>query len=197
MQIFANQGFTEFIIATGYLGNVIHKWVEDLKSPWNILALDTGVETLTGGRIRQCLELVSNERTFVTYGDGLGNVNLQHLLDFHIMQGRIATVTAVRPPARFGLLESVNGLVTNFSEKNQTKAGWINGGFFVLEPEVAKYINSDMEPFETGALTRMVAKQQLSAYHHLDFWQPMDTLREKLELARLTKEGTPPWLKGI
>jgi glucose-1-phosphate cytidylyltransferase len=113
------------------------------------------------------------------------------------MQGRIATVTAVRPPARFGLLESVNGLVTNFSEKNQTKAGWINGGFFVLEPEVAKYINSDMEPFETGALTRMVAKQQLSAYHHLDFWQPMDTLREKLELARLTKEGTPPWLKGI
>jgi glucose-1-phosphate cytidylyltransferase len=143
------------------------------------------------------LDYIGRERVFATYGDGLGNVNLSHLLEFHRHQGRYATVTAVRPPARFGLLESSNGLVTSFSEKNQTQAGWINGGFFVLEPEVYDFIGSDAEPFETGALTRLVMRSQLSAFHHSDFWQPMDTLREKQELAKLTTMETPPWLEGI
>lgn len=197
MNIFATQGYKDFIIATGYKGHVIHDWVAELDSSWNITPLDTGTDTLTGGRIRQCLDYIGRERVFATYGDGLGNVNLSKLLDFHTHQGRAATVTAVRPPARFGLLESSNGMVTNFSEKNQAEAGWINGGFFVLEPEVRDFIKSDAEPFETGALPTLVEKSQLSAFHHSDFWQPMDTLREKQELAKLTMLETPPWLKGI
>ena len=197
MNIYAQQGISEFVIATGYLGGIIHDWVKDLKTPWKITALDTGEKTLTGGRIRQCLELIGPERSFATYGDGLGKINLKQLLDFHINQGRAATVTAVRPPARFGLLESSNGKVTSFTEKNQTHAGWINGGFFVLEPEVVQYIEDDMEPFESGALPRMVSNAELSAYHHPDFWQPMDTLREKQELAKYALAGNPPWLIGI
>jgi glucose-1-phosphate cytidylyltransferase len=197
MNIFAKQGHHDFIIATGYKGHVIHEWVDSLETSWNITALDTGTDTLTGGRIRQCLNYIGRERVFATYGDGLGNVNLSQLLEFHQHQGRHATVTAVRPPARFGLLESSNGLVTSFSEKNQTQAGWINGGFFVLEPEVHDFIGSDAEPFETGALTKLVMRSQLSAFHHSDFWQPMDTLREKQELAKLTTMETPPWLEGI
>jgi glucose-1-phosphate cytidylyltransferase len=197
MNIYARQGISDFVIATGYLGGIIHDWVKDLETPWKITALDTGEKTLTGGRIRQCLELIGSERSFATYGDGLGNVNLKQLLDFHVNQGRAATVTAVRPPARFGLLESSNGKVTSFTEKNQAHAGWINGGFFVLEPQVAEYIQDDMEPFESGALPRMVSNADLSAYHHPDFWQPMDTLREKQELAKYALAGNPPWLIGI
>ena len=197
MNIYAQQGVSDFVIATGYLGGIIHDWVKDLKTPWKITALDTGEKTLTGGRIRQCLELIGPERSFATYGDGLGNVNLKQLLAFHVNQGRAATVTAVRPPARFGLLESSNGKVTSFTEKNQAHAGWINGGFFVLEPQVMEYIDDDMEPFESGALPRMVSDSNLSAYHHPDFWQPMDTLREKQELAKYALAGNPPWLIGI
>ena len=197
MSIYAQQGISDFVIATGYLGDIIHDWVRDLKTPWKITALDTGEKTLTGGRIRQCLEFIGPERSFATYGDGLGNINLKQLLDFHVNQGRAATVTAVRPPARFGLLESSNGKVTSFTEKNQAHAGWINGGFFVLEPEVVQYIEDDMEPFESGALPRMVSRAELSAYHHPDFWQPMDTLREKQELAKYALSGNPPWLIGI
>lgn len=197
MNIYATQGFQDFVIATGYKSHVIHKWVSKLKSPWKITPLDTGSETLTGGRIRQCLDFIGHERAFVTYGDGLGNVNVSKLLNYHIRQGRLATVTAVRPPARFGLLESSNGMVTNFSEKNQASSGWINGGFFVLEPGVSNYIDSDFEAFETGALPRLVSESQLSAFHHSEFWQPMDTLREKQELAKFTIMETPPWLQGL
>jgi glucose-1-phosphate cytidylyltransferase len=197
MNIFASQGFNSFVIATGYKGEIIHEWVGTLETEWDITALDTGLSTLTGGRVKQCLEFVGRERVFVTYGDGLGNVNLRSLLEFHTHQGRSATVTAVRPPARFGLIESSNGQVTSFTEKNQAHAGWINGGFFVLEPEVREYIWSDGEPFETGALPRLVAESKLSAFHHADFWQPMDTLREKQELAKMAKLENPPWLVGI
>lgn len=197
MNIYARQGITDFVIATGYLGNIIHEWVRELHTPWSIVALDTGADTMTGGRIRQCLDYVGDETAFATYGDGLGNVNLKNLLDFHSHQGRSATVTAVRPPARFGLLESSNGLVTSFTEKNQAAAGWINGGFFVLNACVKSYVHDDSEPFETGALPRMVEDANLSAYHHADFWQPMDTLREKQELSKLAITDNPPWLNGI
>lgn len=194
MNSFAHQGVTEFIIATGYLGHVIHAWVDQLESEWDIKALDTGLKTMTGGRIRQCMEFIGPERVFATYGDGLGNINLSNLLKFHTQNGRQATVTAVRPPARFGVLESQNGLVTHFGEKRQADAGWINGGYFVLEPQVLDAIHSDDEPFETGALPRLVEKEELSAYEHSDFWQPMDTLREKNELAILARSGNPPWI---
>ena len=130
-----------------------------------------------------------------TYGDGLANVNISKLIDFHLHHGKKATLTAVRPPARFGVLESSNGIVTQFGEKNQADAGWINGGFFVLEPEVEKYIDGLDEPFESGAIPRLVGESNLMAYHHSSFWQPMDTLREKQDLARLAHQSPPVWLQ--
>ena len=195
MNIFAMQGINEFIIATGYKGEVIQSWVEGLETNWHISAVDTGLDTQTGGRIRECMRLVPGERVIATYGDGLGNVNLNQLLHFHEVNGLLGTVTAVRPPARFGVLESSNGVVTHFGEKNQTDSGWINGGFFLLEPEVADFVQDASEPFETGAIPRLVSMHQLAAFHHEGFWQPMDTLREKEDLERLASSGEPPWLK--
>ena len=197
MNLFAVQGVSDFIITTGYLGEVIHDWVKSLDEPWNIEPLETGIATQTGGRIKQALAFAKNERVFATYGDGLANVNLSDLLRKHDQSKLIATVTAVRPPARFGVLESSNGLVTHFGEKNQADSGWINGGFFVLEPVVAEFIHEDNEPFETGALPRMVNNKQLGVYHHDGFWKPMDTLREKEELSKYAKTSNPPWLIGI
>jgi glucose-1-phosphate cytidylyltransferase len=197
MSIFAQQGITEFVVASGYKAEVIRSWVGTVKEPWKIKALDTGLDTQTGGRILECMKTLPKERVIATYGDGLGNVNLSNLLDFHDHQGKLATVTAVRPPARFGVLESQNGLVTRFGEKNQADSGWINGGFFVLEPKVAEYIHDLSEPFESGALPRLVEKKQLVSYHHNGFWQPMDTLREKQDLEKLALLSPPSWLENI
>jgi glucose-1-phosphate cytidylyltransferase len=134
------------------------------------------------------------ERVLATYGDGLANVSISKLLEFHESHGKLATVTAVRPPARFGHLHMEGNQVTNFGEKRQSEAGWINGGFFVLEPGVVDFIHDYSEPFETGALPRLVEENQLMAYRHGDFWQPMDTLREKNDLAEMAKQTPPPWL---
>ena len=218
MNIYAQQGFSEFAIALGYRGDVIKRWLRDLHElagsisveissgevnrldvigshlNWKVMAIETGSETQTGGRIKQCMQRFPGERVMVTYGDGLGNVNLNKLLEFHKSQNRLATVTAVRPPARFGHMEIKNSTVSHFGEKNQMDAGWINGGFFVLEPEVIDYIESNEEPFETGALARLVKMGQLSAYCHNGFWQPMDTLREKNELTKLAKSSNRVWL---
>jgi len=195
MSIFASQGFDDFVIASGYKGEIIAEWVANLESPWKIEAHDTGLNTQTGGRIAQCMNKFPEERVFATYGDGLGNIDLVKLLNFHRTHGRKATVTAVRPPARFGVLESENGLVTHFGEKSQADAGWINGGFFILEPIVSKYVFSDSEPFETGALPRLVQEGELMSYHHSGYWQPMDTLREKQELVKYVESGNIPWLE--
>jgi glucose-1-phosphate cytidylyltransferase len=195
MSIFAAQGFDDFVIASGYKGEIIAEWVANLDSPWRIEAFDTGLNTQTGGRIAQCMNKFPEERVFATYGDGLGNVDLIKLLNFHSTHKKKATVTAVRPPARFGVLESEDGRVTHFGEKNQADAGWINGGFFILEPSVSNYVHSDSEPFETGALPRLVQESELMSYHHSGFWQPMDTLREKQELVRYVESGNIPWLE--
>jgi glucose-1-phosphate cytidylyltransferase len=197
MNIFAHQGFHEFVIATGYKFEAIEQWVAEMNSPWKVTPLFTGLNTQTGGRIKRCMEFANGERVLATYGDGLGNVKISKLIDFHERHNKMATVTAVRPPARFGVLESSNGLVTHFGEKNQTDAGWINGGFFVLEPEVVDLIRNDAEPFETGAMPRLVKNENLAAYHHQGFWQPMDTLREKQELTNFATKVTPPWLEEI
>ena len=197
MNIFASQGYEDFIIATGYKGEVIHEWVRNLNSSWNILPVDTGDITQTGGRVRLCLKYFSEQPFLVTYGDGLGNVKIKDLLDFHNSNGKLATVTAVRPPARFGVLESVNGLVTHFGEKRQTDAGWINGGFMIFESGVSKYLGELSDPLETTTLPNLVDDRELAAFHHYGFWQPMDTLREKNDLAKLTELKPPPWLMGL
>lgn len=197
MSIFAKQGISEFLIATGYKGDVIRQWVDTVEEPWKITAVDTGLDTQTGGRIAECMRLIPGEQVCATYGDGLGNVNLRTLTDFHKHHGKLATITAVRPPARFGVLESENGLVTRFGEKNQADSGWINGGFFILEPAIVNYIHDLSEPFELGALPRLVGEKQLMSFHHNGFWKPMDTLREKNELVEMAKEPTPPWLANL
>ncbi len=197
MNVYAKQGFKDFIVATGYKGEIISEWVASLKTDWNISAIDTGLETQTGGRIKKCMELHSNERVLATYGDGVGNINIKKLLSFHERHGKLATLSAVRPPARFGYLDMNNGQVVHFGEKNQSDAGWINGGYFVLEPQVTGYIRSDSDPFEVGALPSLAKSNELMAFEHVGFWQPMDTLREKQDLEKLAQDGNPPWLIGI
>ena len=195
MNIYATQGYDDFIIATGYKGEVIRNWVDStLNEKWKVRALDTGTNTMTAGRIKKCMELVPGERVMVTYGDGLGNVKIDNLIEFHEQKKKLATVTAVRPPARFGVLETENGLVKHFGEKNQADAGWINGGFFVLESAILDLITSDSELFEAHTLPLLAKDNQLAAYNHEGFWQPMDTLREKNELAALSRLINPPWL---
>jgi glucose-1-phosphate cytidylyltransferase len=219
MNIFAQQGLDEFILALGYRSDVIKRWLLDLNEldgditidtlnkevkrlstsssfSWKVTALETGLDTQTGGRIAQCMRAFPSERVIATYGDGLANVDIKKLITFHESHGKLATVTAVRPPARFGYMQINNNFVSHFGEKNQSDEGWINGGFFVLEPRVADYILSNDEPFETGALPRLVQKRELMAFHHPGFWQPMDTLREKQELSRLALQSPPPWLEG-
>jgi len=194
MSIFAKQGLSEFILATGYKSEVIEGWVETVNEPWAITTLNTGLDTQTGGRILECMKSVPNERVIATYGDGLGNIEVSSLIRKHIESNLLATVTAVRPPARFGVLECSDGVVSHFGEKNQADAGWINGGFFVLEPAVKNYISGSEEPFETGALPKLVKEKLLGVYHHEGFWKPMDTLREKNELSALAMTESPPWL---
>jgi glucose-1-phosphate cytidylyltransferase len=218
MNVFSTQGLNEFVLALGYRGEVIKRWLFDLnnlegsieietqtglikklpkqKTPnWKVFALETGLNTQTGGRVRQCMKFLGDQPVIATYGDGLANVSIKELLDFHSRHGKLATVTAVRPPARFGYMQIRDGQVQHFGEKNQMDEGWINGGFFVLEPRVVDYIMSDDEPFETGALPRLVKDGQLMSFEHHDFWQPMDTLREKSELSKLAQQSIPPWLK--
>ena len=140
------------------------------------------------------MKTLPNEKVIATYGDGLANISIKNLLEFHNSHKKLATVTAVRPPARFGYMKINNNTVTHFGEKNQSDEGWINGGFFVLDPKVIDYVKSIDEPFESGALVRLANESQLMAYHHGGFWQPMDTLREKRELEKEALLETPPWL---
>jgi glucose-1-phosphate cytidylyltransferase len=220
MNIFAQQGLDEFVLALGYRSDVIKRWLLDLNDldgnitidtsnkkvthlsksgsfSWKVTALETGLNTQTGGRIAQSMRAFPGERVIATYGDGLANINIKDLLAFHDSHGKKATITAVRPPARFGHLQIQDEQVTHFGEKNQADAGWINGGFFVLEPEVVDLVHGNSEPFESGALPRLVKDGQLMAYQHEDFWQPMDTLREKQELSKYAQQSPPPWLQGI
>ena len=220
MNIFGKQGFSEFVLALGYRSDVIKRWLLDLNDldgditidtlkkdikhlkhgselDWKVTALETGLNTQTGGRIAQCMRAFPGERVIATYGDGLANINIHKLIAFHEKHGKLATITAVRPPARFGYSSIKCDEVEHFGEKNQSDAGWINGGFFVLEPEVESLVKSNDEPFESGALPRLVEKKELMAYHHESFWQPMDTLREKQELTRFAQQNPPPWLNNL
>ena len=201
MNIFCVQGFNEFIISTGYKSEVIENWVgnneiqDSNRNLMNIQTINTGLNTQTGGRISEVMKTLIGEKVIATYGDGLANISIKNLLAFHNSHGKFATVTAVRPPARFGYMKIDKNKVSHFGEKNQSDEGWINGGFFVLEPKVIDFIKSVNEPFESGALVRLANESQLMAYHHERFWQPMDTLREKRNLEKEALLAIPPWLK--
>lgn len=187
----------EFIIATGYHSEVIERYLDSSKFVREGIvakALFTGENSQTGGRVKQAMESCPGERVMVTYGDGVSNVDIKSLLAFHKNHKALATVTAVRPAARFGRLEIRGDQVTSFSEKQQLEEGWINGGYFVFEPEVAGFIENDSQPLEHEPLRNLALNNNLMAFKHSGFWHPMDTLKEKLSLEKLVKTGQAPWM---
>ena len=214
MKHYAHHGFKEFFIALGYRGESIKRYFLDYRllnssmtvdlskgevtpqskvsEDWIVHLMDTGLETFTGGRVKRLERWLKNETFMATYGDGVGNVDLQELVRFHRSQGKLVTVTAVRPPARFGGLNLKDGQV-RFTEKSQANEGWINGGFLVLEPSVLQYISGDTTSLEAEIMERLAAEGQLAAFKHEGFWQAMDTIRDVKMLESLWQSGKPPW----
>ncbi len=215
MKHYAHYGFKEFFLALGYKGEVIKRYFLDYYAlngsmtvnlangdvqvhnkrceDWIVHLMDTGLHTLTGGRIKRLEPWLKDGTFMVTYGDGVSNIDLLELLRFHQSHGRLATVTAVRPPARFGGLIFDGDLVAEFTEKPQIGEGWINGGFLVFEPGIFEYLEGDNTSLEADALERLAADGQLAAYRHEGFWQCMDTLRDVQLLRGLWESGNPPW----
>lgn len=192
MSIYAAHGFGEFIVALGYKGKIIRNYFDNNRNGWNVHMLDTGLHTKTGGRIKRLLRHVKAPM-MLTYGDGVANIDIRALLDSHRAHGKLATVTAVHPPSRFGkLVLNGSSQVCRFEEKPQDE-GWINGGFFVLEPGVADYISGDDVVFEREPLEALAQDGQLVAYQHSGFWQCMDTLRDATLLNELWQQGDAPW----
>jgi glucose-1-phosphate cytidylyltransferase len=216
MKIYAAHGVTDFVVCLGYKGYVIKEFFAnyylhacdvtfDLAAnavevhhnkaePWRVTLVDTGDSTMTGGRIARVLDYVRGDEFCLTYGDGVADIDVGALIDFHREQGRIATVTAVQPPGRFGALEIDGARVTGFAEKPHGDGGWINGGFFVLSPDVARYLDGgDAMVWEREPLERLARDGELSVYEHDGFWQPMDTQRDMRQLQAMWDSGDAPW----
>jgi glucose-1-phosphate cytidylyltransferase len=215
MKIYSSHGLNDFVICLGYRGYMVKEYFanyflhtadvtidiaenridvhESAAEPWKVTLIDTGAETMTGGRLRRVLAYVGDEDFCFTYGDGLSDVDIGKLIAFHQAQGAIATVTAVRPLGRFGSMRVDGERVTGFQEKPAGDGAWINGGFFVLSPAIADYLDGDETVWEREPLRRLAEEGRLASYRHTGFWQPMDTLREKLQLQELWESGQAPW----
>ena len=215
MKIYSHYGINDFIICLGYKGYLIKEYFSnyflhnsdvtiDIKNnsteihnvstePWKVSLIHTGVSTMTGGRLKNISKYLDNETFCFTYGDGLANVNINELIDHHKNNKLEATVTAVKPPGRYGALEQTDGIATNFIEKPAGDGAWINGGFFILEPSVIDYLEGIETVWEKEPLEKLVKKKQLSVFTHNGFWQPMDTLREKKYLENLWDNNKAPW----
>jgi glucose-1-phosphate cytidylyltransferase len=217
MKIYSHYGFNDFIICLGYKGYVIKEYFADYYlhasdvtfdmtankavihnnycEPWKVTLVETGLNTMTGGRIKRIKNYTDNEPFMMTYGDGVADVNIPELLKFHQTQGKTATLTAVQPGGRFGVLDidDEKNSINSFREKTKEDGGWINGGFMVLQPEVFNYIEGDATFFEREPLETLAAEGQLSAYKHKGFWQCMDTQRDKFALEEMLDKGKAPW----
>jgi glucose-1-phosphate cytidylyltransferase len=216
MSSYAKHDVTDFVVCLGYKGYVIKEYFANYflhtsdvtfdvaantmevhrsaAEPWRVTLVDTGDATMTGGRLKRVAERVSDDDAFCfTYGDGLADVDITALLEFHRANGRLATMTAVQPPGRFGAVELAGDQVARFAEKPQGDGAWINGGFFVLSPKVVDYIDGDDTVWEERPLEKLAADRQLAAYRHTGFWQPMDTLRDRNHLEQLWASGDAPW----
>ena len=216
MKIYAHQGFRDFVVALGYKGDYVKRYMVDYaalegdltiglregrvethgageRDDWNVALVDTGQTTNKGGRIKRLAPYLGDGTFMLTWGDGVSDIDLRKLLEFHRAHGKLATLTAVRPPARFGHIELEGDVVSEFSEKPQAREGWINGAFFVLEREVLDYIDGDDTEWEKEPLERLAADGQLMAYRHDGYWQCMDTLRERKLLEQLWDTGEAPW----
>jgi glucose-1-phosphate cytidylyltransferase len=216
MKIYASHGFNEFVICLGYKGYVIKEYFAnyflhqsdvtfDMKEnkmeihnsqaePWKVTLVDTGFDTMTGGRVKRVQKYLNNEPFLLTYGDGVGSINIREVVDFHRQSDKFLTVTAVQPSGRFGALDITdNHTVSSFMEKPKGDGAWINGGFFVCQPEVLDYISGDSTIFEKEPLENIASNGQMTAFKHSGFWKPMDTLRDKQELENLWASGEAPW----
>lgn len=215
MKIYSTHGINDFVICLGYKGYVIKEYFQnyflhrsnltfDMKrnsmevhdataEPWRVTLIDTGEKTMIGGRIKRVLPYIGDEEFCLTYGDGVGDVDVRAAIDLHHKEGRLATVTATQPPGRFGAIKYQGNRVTGFQEKPIGDGGWINGGFFVLSPLVGNYIAGDATVWEQEPMQKLAAEDQLSVYFHHGFWQPMDTLRDKRHLEDLWASGKAPW----
>ena len=216
MKVYSAHGANDFVICCGYKGYVIKEYFanyflhmsdvtfdmadnsmivhQQKVEPWRVTLVDTGENTLTGGRLKRVAEHVVNEKSFCfTYGDGVADVNIRSVIDFHHSHGKLATVTAVRPPGRFGALVRDGDMVTTFSEKPRGDGGYINGGFFVLSPKCLDLIDGDNISWESSPVVRLAAMGEMMAFEHRGFWQPMDTLRDKNMLEELWASGRAPW----
>ena len=193
MKIYSTYNIDDFIICLGYKGEKIKEYFGQFDSElWNIQLIDTGVDSMTGGRLKRIQDKIDN--TFcVTYGDGLSDVNLNDLMLFHKEKRSLATLTAIHPPERFGVLNLSGDYVTEFHEKHAGESSWINGGFFVLEPEIFDYLQDDSTVFEKTPLETLAKEQKLTAFKHNGFWHPMDTQRDKNHLEKLWTSGKAPW----
>ena len=189
MTHYAKFGFKEFYVALGYKGEVIRKYFKKKSFNWNVNLIETGKKTMTGGRIKKLSKFVNKETFMVTYGDGLSNINLKKLLKFHKKNKKLVTLTAVRPPARFGAIKIKNDLVTYFKEKSKSDEGWINGGFFVMEPKFLRFIKGSSTFLEREPLEKVSKNKQLLAFKHKDFWQCMDTKRDRDRLNNIFKKN--------
>lgn len=215
MKIYAAHGIQDFIICLGYKGYIVKEYFanyflhmsdvtfnmsdnsmevhQNSAEPWRVTLVDTGEKTMTGGRLKRVRSYLDKEDFCLTYGDGVGDINITELIKFHKQQGSLATLTAVQPPGRFGALNIDNKKVTGFDEKPRGDGGWINGGFFVLSPKTIDLIDGDETFWERGPMEKLARDGNLSAYVHKGFWHPMDTLRDKVYLEELWAAGTAPW----
>ena len=215
MKMYSTYEINDFVICCGYKGYMIKEYFAnyflhtsdvtfDMKNnkmevhhkyaePWMVTLVDTGLETMTGGRLKKVKDFVGDETFCFTYGDGVSDVNISKLIEFHNISKTIATVTSVQPPGRFGSLDINGSKITNFKEKPAGDGNWINGGFFVLEPKIFDYIDGDSTIWERQPLEKLAEEGQLSAYKHNAFWQPLDTLRDKTYLENLWNSGKAPW----
>jgi glucose-1-phosphate cytidylyltransferase len=217
MKMYSSYGFNEFILCCGYKSFMIKEYFanyslhmsditfdfdnnstiihENLTEPWKVTLVDTGLDTMTGGRLKRVKKYIGEETFCFTYGDGVSNVNFNDLIKFHRSKKVLATLTAVQPVGRFGRLTINKNMVSNFEEKPDGDEGWINGGFFVLEPEVIDLIDNDLTIWEREPLVTLAKKSQLAAYNHKGFWEAMDTMRDKEYLEQYCNSGVPPWFK--
>jgi len=182
MKHYAKYGYKDFYIALGYRGEIIKEFFNKKFFDWNINFIETGKNTMTGGRLKRLKKLIGKETFMMTYGDGLSDINLKKLLEFHKKKKKLVTLTAVRPPARFGVIKFKGQIVSYFKEKSKLDEGWINGGFFVMEPEFLKFIKDDKTYLERQPLEKVTKQRQLAAFKHKGFWQCMDTKRDKDKL---------------
>ncbi len=195
MEIYAHHGHKEFYIALGYKGEVIKKHFQNFKKDWKINLIDTGADTFTGGRLKRLEKYLSEDNFLLTYGDGLSNININELINFHEKHKKIVTISAVRPPARFGSL-SLNGSdVTRFKEKTQLGESWINGGFFVINPKFFKFLKGDDTVLESSPLEKVTDLKEIKAFKHEGFWQCMDHKLDKDLLDKMIKDNKAPWIK--